>query len=462
MTRDSRALSLTELAAAYRAGSTTPTEVVDAYLAEIRSGPVWRVACQARARRQARRAQRAFEAGVDLGPLQGVPLALKDLIDMEGEVSAAGSAALLGEGRIASQDAPVVARLDAVGAVLLGRTQLTELAFSGLGINPHFGTPGGVHDPERVPGGSSSGSAVAVASRQACAALGSDTGGSVRIPAAFQGLVGLKTSEGSLPMEGTVPLSTTLDTIGPIARTLEDAWALWRALRAQAPAPYPEAAGRLRLFAPTTVLQDDLDPEVADAFDQALAALEAAGHELIRGELPTLAEVAGLYPRYGSFAAHEANALHGELLARARPPVDPRVASRILAVSERPSSDYLRLHYARKRLVASFWDEVRDVDAILAPSVAIRAPKIAELEADDEAYRRANGAVLRNTTIFNLLAGPAVTLPIGPPQRGIGGMVATAPGREAHAMAVSARWREALAPTGPRRPPDQAAREYGS
>ena len=445
MPGDLTTLSLTDLAEAYRSGRATPLDATEAYLRTIEPGPVWRVATADRALEQAARAQHAFEAGVDLGPLQGVPIAVKDLIDMEGEVSAAGSAARLTEAVPAARDAPLIARLDEAGAVFLGRTQMTELAFSGLGINPHFGTPHGPHDPERVPGGSSSGSAVAVATRQACAALGSDTGGSVRIPAAFQGLVGLKTSDGSLPMEGTVPLSTTLDTVGPIARTLEDAWAVWRALRAVPPAPFPAVPGALRLWAPQAVVTDELDPEVANAFEAALQALTAAGHQVERPEMPLLREVDGLYRRYGSFASHEALALYETFLERARPPVDPRVAARIVAVRDRPSSDYLRMAYARQRLVAALWDEARGADAIVTPTVAVRAPRAAELEADEPAYHRANGAVLRNTTLFNLLAGPAVTVPIGDPARGIGGTVAAAPGREAHVLAVAARWREAMA-----------------
>lgn len=435
----------TDLAAAYRSGTAAPVDVAEAFLERIQPGPVWRCATAERARAQARRAQDAFRRGIDLGPLQGVPLAVKDLIDMRGEVSAAGSAALLAEGRIADQDAPLLARLDAAGAVFLGRTHMTELAFSGLGINRHFGTPGGAHDPQRIPGGSSSGSAVAVAAGEATAALGSDTGGSVRIPAAFQGLVGLKTSVGSLPLEGTVPLSTTLDTVGPITRSLEDAWTLWRALRAVAPAPFPTAPGSLRLLVPETVLLDDVDDEVAAAFEAALRALARDGHEIVRRPEPAIADVLGLYRHYGSFAAHEAFALHEALLRRADPPVDPRVVERILAAGDRPSSDYLRLGYERDALVRTVWERWTDVDAVLAPTVAVRAPLIADLESDDDVYRRYNGLILRNTTVFNLLGGPAVTLPIEAPERGIGGMVAAAPGREAQALAVAARWRDALA-----------------
>ena len=434
-----------QLADAYRRGVTTPVEATETLLERLRPGPTWRVATAGRARAQAARAQRAFEAGVDLGPLHGVPLAVKDLLDMEGEVSAAGSAGLLAEGRRADRDAPLIARLDAAGAVFLGRTQMTELAFSGLGLNPHVGTPDNVHAAGRVPGGSSSGSAVAVAAGEATAAIGSDTGGSVRIPAALQGLVGLKTSDGSLPLEGTVPLSTTLDTVGPIARSLEDAWILLRALRAEAPAPFPRAPGRVRVLVPASRLLDDLDGVVATAFEAAVGALVDAGHEVLRRADPAPDEALSLYPRYGSFAAHEALALHEAFLRRSSPPVDPRVSERILAVAERPSSDYLRLGYERQALVRRTWERWLDVDAVLAPTVAIQAPRIAELEADDDAYRRANALVLRNTTVFNLLAGPAVTLPIAAPELGIGGMVATAPGREAQALAIAARWRDAMA-----------------
>ena len=444
MTIDVQHASATDLAAAYRSGATTPVEVVERFLAAIEPGPTWRVATVERARTRAEQAQRAFESGVDLGPLHGIPLAVKDLFDVEGEISAAGSAALLVEGRRAERDAPVIARLDAAGAIVLGKTHMTEMAFSGLGINRHFGTPAGPYAPDRVPGGSSSGSAVAVASGQATAALGSDTGGSVRIPAAFQGLVGLKTSVGSLPLEGTVPLSTTLDTVGPITRTLEDAWTLWRALRAASPAPFPEAPGRLRLLVPSTVMLDGLDDDVAAAFDRATAALEAAGHVLVRRPEPAFADALELYRRYGSFAAHEAFALHEALLRRAEPPIDPRVAERILAVHQRPSSDYLRLRYARDALAADVWQRLTEFDAVLAPTVAIRAPFTEALEADPEAYRKANGTVLRNTTVFNILGGPAVTLPIAAAERGIGGMVACAPGCEGYALAVAARWREAM------------------
>lgn len=438
---DLRSRSLLDLAAAYRDRSLRPTDVVRAFLEVVEEGPVYRVVTAERALAQARRAERAFDAGIDLGPMQGIPFAIKDLLDMEGEVSAAGSAGLEREGRVASCDAPLLARLDAVGAVFLGKTHMTELAFSGLGLNPHFGTPGCVLDEGRVPGGSSSGSAVAVARGWATAGIGSDTGGSVRIPAAFQGLVGLKTSNGVLPNDGVVALSTTLDTIGPITRTVEDAWAAWRALAALPHDEPPVVQGPLRLWAPPTVLCEDLDDEVHAAFGASLDALEAAGHDVVRVEEPVLGDLAQLYGRYGSFAAHEALAAYEDFVMRADPPVDRRVAVRILQARERPSSDYLRLHRARTRLAATFWERAAAFDAVLSPTVAVRAPHLHAV-ADDDAYMTSNATVLRNTTLFNLLGGPVVTIPIGGSALGIGGSVATPPGTEGQAIAVAARWQQ--------------------
>lgn len=444
-TTDPTTLSLTDLAAAYRSGDLRPTEATEAFLERLEPGPVYRVVTAERARRQARRAERLLDRGVDLGPLQGVPLAVKDLIDQEGEVTAAGSRALESGAR-AERDAPVAARLDAAGAVFLGRTTMTELAFSGLGLNPHHGTPPNAADAARIPGGSSSGSAVAVATGRATAALGSDTGGSVRIPASFNGLVGLKTTNGLLPTDGCTPLSTTLDTIGPIARTVEDAWQLFLALAARPAAPLPQAPERPVLLAADTVLQEELEPPVAAVLEDVLAAVERAGAEVRTGPLPALAAPAALQRRYGGFAAHEALALHEELLGEGSL-VDPRVARRILAARGRSSSDYLRLHYAREAMRRAFWQEHRHVDAIVGPTVAILPPRTADLEGDDEAYLEANRLALKNTMVFNFLGGPAVSVPAGRTPEGlpVGVMIATAPGREDLALALGKRLLEAVA-----------------
>jgi aspartyl-tRNA(Asn)/glutamyl-tRNA(Gln) amidotransferase subunit A len=417
-------LTLVELGAAYRDGRLRPADAVEAWLERIVEGPLYRVVTAGRARRQAARADALFQAGVDRGPLQGIPIALKDLIDTEGEVTAAGSA-VLAEGSPASGDSPAAARLDRAGAVFLGKANMTELAFSGLGLNPHFGTPGCALDPDRVPGGSSSGSAVAVATGLACVAIGSDTGGSVRIPAAFNGIVGLKTTDGAIPTAGCVPLSPTLDTLGPLARTVPDAWHTWRALADLPPAPFPgPAEDRLRLLVPES-LAAGLEPEVARAFQDACERLAAAGNALERSPVPVLDQVAELYARHGTFAGIEGFALHRELLERGGGRIDPRVSTRILAYADRTRDDLARLVEARARVRREMEGIARPYDALVAPTVPILPPRIRDL-ASDLAYLEANASVLRNTQIFNFLGWPAASVPCGrtPAGLSVGLMVA--------------------------------------
>ena len=437
MSNDPTTMSIAELGRAYRDGRTTPLEATEACLSRIRPGPVYRVVTARRALLQARRATERFAAGVDLGPLQGVPIALKDLIDTEGDVTAAGSA-VLARREPAAEDAPIAARLDAAGAVFLGKTTMTEIAFSGIGINPHHGTPGNAFDPARIPGGSSSGSAVAVAMGPACAAVGSDTGGSVRIPSAFNGLVGLKTTDGILPTDGLQPLSTTLDTAGPIARTAQDAWDLLLAMRAEAPRPLPVVPERLRFLAPATVMLDELDDEVARIHEDALAALEEAGHEIVRRPLPQLERILDLYAALGSFASHEAFALYEDTIAEHGDAMDPRVTKRILEFADRPACDYIRLGYARRTLQRQTWEDVRGFHAILGPTVPILPPLLTDL-VDDDAYFRLNALCLRNTLLFNFLGGPAVTVPAGRSAAGLstGLMIAAAPHQDDVALAIA-------------------------
>lgn len=435
---DPTGLTLVELASAYREGRLRPADAVEAWLERIEQGPVYRVVTTARARRQAARADALFEAGVDRGPLQGVPIALKDLIDTEGDVTAAGCA-VLADGPPARRDSPAAARLDRAGAVFLGKTTMTELAFSGLGINPHFGTPGCALDPERVPGGSSSGSAVAVAKGLACVAIGSDTGGSVRIPAAFNGIVGLKTTDGAIPMTGCVPLSPTLDTLGPLARTVEDTWHTWRALADLPYAPFPgPPGGPLSLLVPEA-LAAGLDPEVGRAFHDASHRLAQAGHRIERRDVPVLDRVGELYTRLGTFAGIEGFALHRELLERGGARIDPRVSSRLLSYRTRTGDDLARLVEAREQVRHEMDAIVRPYDAVLAPTVPILPPRIADL-APDPAYMEANARVLRNTQIFNFLGWPAASVPCGRTAGGlsVGLMVAASPSREERVLRISA------------------------
>lgn len=431
---DPQTLPLTELAQAYRKRKYSALEVTEHYLARLTEGPIYRLLTPERALEQAKRADAAFARGIDLGPLQGIPLALKDLMDTRGDVSAAGAKVFL-KNPPAPEDSAAAARLDAAGAVFLGKTNMTELAFSGLGLNPHFGTPDNALEPPRIPGGSSSGSAVAVAAHLACAAIGSDTGGSVRIPAAFNGLVGLKPTDGSVPTTGCVPLSTTLDTLGPMCRNVKDTWHLWRVLAGQSPAPFaPDRVAGLRVLVPTTVVQQGMDPEVAVGFAAACDRLRAAGAVLETRELPVLREIDGLYGRFGSFAALEALTLYEDVLERAAAAFDPRVVTRIMAGKSRRATDYIRLGYERARLQAAFWAACEEFDAILAPTVAVLPPKLDALERD-EAYFATNARVLRNTALFNILGVPAISVPCAPM---VGAMVVARPGQDALTLAVAA------------------------
>jgi aspartyl-tRNA(Asn)/glutamyl-tRNA(Gln) amidotransferase subunit A len=433
MDADPFSLTVVQLGEAYRRGELKPTAVTRSFLERIEPGPVYREVLAERALAQAERAERQFTGGVDVGPLQGIPLALKDLLAVKGSVSAAGSR-VLAEGEPAIADAPAVARLDAAGAVFLGKTTMTELAFSGVGINPHFGTPPNAFDPDLIPGGSSSGSAVAVASGLASAAVGSDTGGSVRIPAAFNGVIGLKTTEGAVPTDGCVPLSVTLDTVGPITSTPGDAWLLFRALAALPAAPIPALPARLRLLAPTTILQENLAPEIGGEFQVILERLRRLGHEVVESPVPLLAEIETTVARLGSLAAHEAFAIYEELLRRHGPRVDPRVSGRILAASGRSSADYIRLMLARKSWQRAFWQEFSDVDAVVAPTVPILPPPLAEL-ANDDAYFETNRLCLRHTSLFNMLGGACISVPMGDGPMGL--MVASAAGNEGLVVAIA-------------------------
>ena len=430
--------TLSELARAYRTGEFTSTYVTEAYLERLSPSPIYRLVTEERALAQAKRADEAFSRGEDRGPLQGVPIALKDLMDTEGEVTAAGST-VLAKNPPAARDCPAAARLDEAGAVFLGKTNMTEFAFSGLGMNPHYGTPGNALDASRIPGGSSSGSAVAVASGLAVAAVGSDTGGSVRIPAAFNGLVGLKTTDGAVPTEGCAPLSTTLDTLGPITRTVEDAWHMWRALAGQPPAAFaPQKVAKLRFLAPITILQEDLDPEVRKAFARGCEKLAALGASVEPRDLPVLGEIGAARARYGSFAGLESLALYEDLIEREGDQIDPRVTSRILKQRGRTATDYIRLTYERKRIQAAFWEACAPFDAVLAPTVAILPPKMDDLE-DDARYFGANSRVLRNTSAFNFLGTPAVSVPCDTSSGGLsaGLMIATRPYEEHLALSVA-------------------------
>ncbi|WP_281352687.1 amidase [Skermanella pratensis] len=275
---------------------------------------------------QAEASDRLRKAGIVPSPLAGLPISVKDLFDIAGQVTTAGSA-VLKDAAPAAADAPVVARLRAAGAVIVGRTNMTEFAFSGLGVNPHYGTPGNPRDRDRIPGGSSSGAAVSVTDGMAAAAIGSDTGGSVRIPAAFCGLAGFKPTQARVPRTGALPLSRTLDTVGPLARSVACCALLDAVLAGESPAmpnAVPDAApvAGLRLAVPQEIVLDGLDATVSAAFSDALSRLSGAGARITDLSVPALARIPAVNAK-GGFVTSEALAWHKDLIASRGAGYDP-------------------------------------------------------------------------------------------------------------------------------------------
>ncbi|MCJ0763007.1 amidase [Variovorax terrae] len=351
-------------------------------------------------------------------PLGGLSVSVKDLFDIAGQTTAAGSA-VLAETPAALHDSPAVARLRAAGAALIGRTNMTEFAFSGVGVNPHHGTPANACDAAvaRIPGGSSSGAAVSVATGAAFIGLGSDTGGSIRIPAALNGIVGFKNTARLVPTGGALPLSPTLDTVCAMTRSVRDAITAHELLaartvtRSQAPLP------AYRLAVARTLMLDGLEPAVARAFERTLQALRRAGARIDEIALPELAEVAGINAT-GGFSPPESYAWHRPLLERDAARYDPRVAARIQRGAAMAAWQYLDLVRARRDWIARMETALAGYDAVLSPTVPVVAPPIAEVApgaARDEAFFRLNGLLLRNPSAINLLDGCALSLPCQAP-----------------------------------------------
>ncbi|MCB1412759.1 MAG: amidase [Xanthobacteraceae bacterium] len=343
----------------------------------------------------------------------GIPISIKDLFDIRGQVTRAGST-VLRDAPPATADAPVVARLRRAGFVVIGRTNMVEFAFSGLGLNPHYGTPRSPWQREvgHVPGGSSSGAAVSVTDGMAHGALGTDTGGSCRIPAAYCGIVGFKPTARRVPLDGGVPLSFTLDSYGPIARSVA-CCAMLDAVHADMPvAPLlPRAVRGLRLAVPETVALDELDPVVAATFERALATLAARGARIARIAMPEFAEVAELNAG-GGFAAAESWAWHRALIATHADDYDPRVLVRIRRGESQTAADYVDLLARRRRMIRDFERRIAPYDALAMPTTAITPPRIDDLADDDAAYARANLLSLRNCTLINVMDGCAISLPM--------------------------------------------------
>ena len=413
---------LTERRSAILAGQTHASAEIEACLARAADpavAPAFLRLDAAAARETARAVDAAFAHGAPLPPLAGLAVSVKDLFDVAGQTTAAASR-ILRDAPPAAQDAPAVARLRAAGAALVGRTHMTEFAFSGVGLNPHHPTPANVPmatlDPAtpRIPGGSSSGAATSVAGGACWAALGSDTGGSLRIPAALQGLVGFKGTAARVPTAGAVPLSTTLDTAGAITRSVRDAILLHELLAARRVEQPGRPLSATRFALPTTLMLDALEPAVAAAFDRALAALSSAGARIESIALAPLEEL-GPLTVHGGFSAAESWAWHRHRLAEREPDYDARVALRIRRGAAMSAADYLDLQAARRDWIARMQAALRGFDALLSPTVPLVAPPVAALEASDEEFFRVNALLLRNPSVVNLLDGCAISLPCQPP-----------------------------------------------
>jgi aspartyl-tRNA(Asn)/glutamyl-tRNA(Gln) amidotransferase subunit A len=406
--------TILQLAADLAAGRTTSRKLTEAALARIEDPKgegkrafikVYKT--QALAAAEASDALR--KAGIVPSPLAGLPVSIKNLCNVAGETTLAGSTAL-DDAPPAQHDAPVVARLRAAGAVIVGSTNMSEFAFSGVGANPHYGTPGNPADRNRVPGGSSSGAAVSVGDQMAVVALGTDTGGSVRIPSAVCGLTGFKPTARRVPIDGVVPLSTSLDSIGPLANSVE-CCAIVDAVFAGEPIAVPEAAplAGLRFGIPKQIVMDDLDPVVAKAFERACKQLSAKGAKIEQLDLPQLNELPAINAK-GGFAASEAYAWHQKLIARRGNMYDPFVHPRIMRGKEMSAADYIDLLHARADLQKRVSAVTHHYDAIIMPTCAITAPTLEEVSTP-EGFTRKNMLLLRNTTIGNFLDRCAISLP---------------------------------------------------
>ena len=349
-------------------------------------------------------------AGRAPSPYAGIPIGVKDLFDVAGETTRAGSRALDGAAP-AKTTAPTVARMIAAGFVPVGRTNMSEFAFSGVGLNPHYGTPRAPWDRVvgRIPGGSSSGTAVAVADGMAVAGLGTDTGGSCRIPAAFCGIVGYKPTARRVPLTGALPLAPSMDSIGPLAPSVACCAVIDAVLAGEPPAlPSLRPLAGLR-FAVPEVLLDGMDADVATAFARALAVLSVAGASVRHVTFTAFAQIGDANAR-GGFAAAEAYAWHRPLLAEKAALYDPHIRVRIERGSRQSAADYLDLLVARARIIAEFDAATQDFDALVLPTVPIVPPRIAELDAEAD-FNRLNLLTLRNTAPANFLDRCAISLP---------------------------------------------------
>lgn len=430
--------TLAETAQALETGAWTSRALVEACLGAVETSSDARAAFllldSAGARAQADRSDANRRAGLHIGPFDGIPISIKDLFDVDGQVTTAGSTVLAGQPP-AKGDAACLARLRQAGFIFVGRTHMTEFAYSGLGLNVHFPDPCSIWQDEgrRVPGGSSSGAAISVACGAAVAGIGTDTGGSCRIPAAFNGLVGFKPTADRILRDGCIPLSPSLDSIGHIARTVECCETLDRLLSGGQDRPTP-TAGR-RLLIPTNLMLDNIDGTVSAHFDYALGRLRTAGFELVHKRIAAFDMLPQLTER-GGLVAIEAYRYHQSLIAETPEAYDARTLRRIRMGQQQNGDQEVELQALRARFVAAMRQELEDFAALVAPTVPVIAPLISACQSDD-GYAANNLLALRNPSVVNLMDGCSISLPMNFEGARTGLMICAPSGNDRHILSLA-------------------------
>lgn len=436
--------SLSQLSTLLQSGALDPQALAEETFDAIRAHAdqaIFVSLTEERALGEAKAASGRIRNGRSRGLLDGMPIAWKDLFGFKGHPTTAGSV-VLKEAAPEEQDADVVATLSAAGMVAIGRVNMSEFAFSGLGINPHYGTP---HNPAstdvpRLPGGSSSGSAVAVAAGLVPVAIGTDTGGSIRIPAAFNGIVGYKATRGRYSMKGVFPLAKSLDSLGPLCRTVEDAVWIDAAMRGRtAPDVRRGSINGLALVVPETIVFDGIEDGVLAAFDAALARLVKAGAIVRRQAFPIFSKIFALAEQHGPLVTAEAFAIHRHRLAGPDADrIDPRVVARARLGANISMTGYIDLLDGREKLIREMAGLIGTNEVIAFPTLPHVAPPIAPLLADDELFFKTNGKTLRNTLIGNFLDGCGISIPCGTGDAGmpVGLLLSGMPGADDHLLSV--------------------------
>lgn len=426
--------SIAQLSVLIQSGSLDPVALVEETLDAIRAHKdqaIFTRLLETRAKEEAAASSRRLREGRSRGLLDGIPVAWKDLFAIAGLPTTAGSI-VLANAEPALDDADVVKALKAAGMVAVGRVNMSEFAFSGLGLNPHYGTPLNplAADVARIPGGSSSGSAVAVAAGLVPVSIGTDTGGSVRIPSAFNGLVGYKASRGRYSMAGVFPLATSLDSLGPLCRSVQDAVWVDAAMRGRAAPDVMRASlDSLSIVVPTNIVMDDVEDGVAKAFQAGLARLTAAGAKVRHAAFPAFDRLFQVMAEHGPLVTAEAFAVHHRRLAGPEAErMDRRVVARTRLGEKITLVGYLEILKARERLIEDIAGMIGPNELVAYPTVAHVAPALAPLEADDELFVSVNFKTLRNTLIGNFLDWCGVSLPCGTGEAGMpAGLLLSAP-----------------------------------